>query len=108
MLTAVHGKTKCPGHGGLSTGPRTADGKARIAAAKTIHSRETRIKRLQRSQISFELRLIEEQMFSEGMIQGPRTRGRKPTLWAQKKTFTQISQECYESQPQENTPSVHF
>jgi hypothetical protein len=32
----VLGKSVCRGHGGLSTGPRTAEGKARIAAAKTI------------------------------------------------------------------------
>jgi hypothetical protein len=80
---AVPGKSNCSGHGGLSTGPRTAEGKARIAAAKTIHGRETRVLRQLRSQISHELRLIEEEMFAEGLIHGPRTRGRKPTLWAQ-------------------------
>lgn len=85
-LPVVPGKSKCRGHGGLSTGPRTMEGKARIAAAKTIHGRETRALRLQRSQISFELRRIEEQMFAEGLIHGPRTRGRKPTLWAQDET----------------------
>ena len=75
------GASKCRGHGGLSTGPRTAEGKARIAAAKTIHGRETRELRLRRSQISAELRRIEEEMFAEGLIHGPRARGRKPTLW---------------------------
>ena len=82
-LAAVSGKSKCSGHGGLSTGPRTAEGKARIAASKTIHGLETRALRQLRSQISHELRLIEEEMFAEGLIHGPRTRGRKPTLWRQ-------------------------
>ena len=79
----VLGSSKCRGHGGLSTGPRTAGGKARIAAAQTIHGRETRALRRLRSQISAELRRIEEQMFAEGLIHGPRTRGRKPALWRQ-------------------------
>jgi hypothetical protein len=30
----VPGKCRCPNHGGLSTGPKTAEGKARIAAAQ--------------------------------------------------------------------------
>jgi hypothetical protein len=30
----VPGKNRCPSHGGKSTGPRTAEGKARIAAAQ--------------------------------------------------------------------------
>jgi hypothetical protein len=29
-------------HGGLSTGPKTPEGRARCAAAKTVHGRETR------------------------------------------------------------------
>ncbi len=73
----------CRGHGGLSTGPRTTEGKARIAAAKTVHGRETRALRILRSQISHELRQLEEIMYKQGLIHGPRTRGRKPTLWRQ-------------------------
>lgn len=72
----------CRGHGGLSTGPRTEEGKARIATAKTIHGRETRALRRLRSQICHDLRRVEDAMFAEGLIHGPRTRGRKPTLWA--------------------------
>ena len=41
---AIKGKTKCRFHGGRSTGPKTADGRARIAAANTVHGRETRAK----------------------------------------------------------------
>jgi hypothetical protein len=88
---AVDGKSKCRRHGGLSTGPRTTEGKARIAAAKTVHGRETSTLRQLRSQISYELRRIESEMFAEGLIHGPRTRGRKPTLWAQKKGLTEFS-----------------
>jgi len=34
---AIHGKLRCRMHGGRSTGPRTPEGRARIAAAHTIH-----------------------------------------------------------------------
>jgi hypothetical protein len=80
---SVLGKTKCPGHGGLSTGPRTEEGLQRLAAAKTVHGRETRALRALRSQISHELRQLEEVLYAEGLIHGPRTRGRKPSLWRQ-------------------------
>ena len=46
---AIKGKTKCRFHGGWSTGAKTAEGRARIAAAHTVHGRETRAKRAERS-----------------------------------------------------------
>ena len=39
---AMQGKTKCRTHGGLSTGPRTDEGKLRCAQSKTIHGKDTR------------------------------------------------------------------
>jgi hypothetical protein len=36
---AISGKQRCRMHGGRSTGPRTAEGRARIAAARTTHGR---------------------------------------------------------------------
>lgn len=33
---------RCRLHGGLSTGPKTAEGKARISAARRKHGRQTR------------------------------------------------------------------
>jgi hypothetical protein len=79
----VPGKKVCTGHGGLSTGPRTPEGLERLAASKRVHGRETRALRFRRSQISYELRQKEEELYAIGMIHGPRTRGRKPSLWAQ-------------------------
>jgi hypothetical protein len=35
----MSGKRRCRLHGGLSTGPKTAEGKARIAAAQLKHGR---------------------------------------------------------------------
>jgi hypothetical protein len=46
---ALRGKTKCASHGGRSTGPKTAEGKAKIAAAQLVHGRETRQARIDRS-----------------------------------------------------------
>ena len=34
---AIHGKQRCRMHGGRSTGPRTPEGRARVAAARTKH-----------------------------------------------------------------------
>ena len=42
---AIKGKTKCRFHGGRSTGPRTAEGQARIAAANALHGGDTRAQR---------------------------------------------------------------
>jgi len=35
----IAGKRRCRNHGGLSTGPKTAEGRARIAAANYKHGR---------------------------------------------------------------------
>jgi len=51
---AIHGKQRCRMHGGRSTGPRTPEGRARIAAARTTHgdySAETRA--FKRHHVSF-------------------------------------------------------
>lgn len=37
---AMKGKTKCRFHGRRSTGARTEEGRAKIAAAYTVHGRE--------------------------------------------------------------------
>jgi len=78
---AIHGKDVCAQHGGFSTGPKTAEGKARIAAGKTVHGRETRALRLERSRISAELHRIEQEMRAAGLYDGPRLRGRKPSRY---------------------------
>ena len=54
---AVHGKSKCKTHGGFSTGPRTAEGLARCAQAKTIHGHETREKRERSKVVMAQIRM---------------------------------------------------
>ena len=41
----MKGRDRCRNHGGASTGPRTEEGRARIAAAQTTHGRLTKEKR---------------------------------------------------------------
>ena len=77
---AVRGKTKCRFHGGKSTGPKTAEGKARIAKAHTTHGRETTAKRRETSYKLAELYYLEQLGFSCGLFPAgtERTRGPKP------------------------------
>ena len=50
--------SRCKWHGGRSTGPKTKEGRAKCAAAKTVHGRETRPKRAERSKKSAEFHEI--------------------------------------------------
>jgi hypothetical protein len=77
---ASKGKTKCRFHGGKSTGPKSKQGRQRCAIAKTIHGNETTTKRLERSQASARLAVLEMAGHALGFMQGGRTRGRKPAL----------------------------
>jgi hypothetical protein len=75
---ASKGKTKCRFHGGASTGPKTEAGRQRCAEVKTVHGRETRAIRTERSQASARLSVLEHVGFEIGLMTGKRTRGRKP------------------------------
>jgi hypothetical protein len=65
---AMKGKTVCLAHGGRSTGPRTAAGRARCAEAKTVHGWETRDKRKARAEKLRELRELERFMKDQKLI----------------------------------------
>ena len=67
-------------HGGKSTGPKTATGRKRCAAAKTAHGRETRPLRKERSEGLRRLAEMEYQARQMGMISGPVRSGRKPGI----------------------------
>ena len=77
MAPAVKGKTKCFRHGGKSTGPRTAAGKAKSTAAKTVHGWETRQGRIERGAAMARLRQLEEIGHTLGFLVGSRIPGRK-------------------------------
>ena len=62
------GKTRCRLHGGLSTGPKTTEGKARIAAAQWKHGRRSKGFTEARKQIWADLRAVEARMRADGII----------------------------------------
>ena len=70
---------KCTHHGGKSTGPKTAAGKARIGAVHRIHGRETNQVRQERSQGALRMAQLEDICHAIGLITtAPRSSGRKP------------------------------
>ena len=64
----LRGKSRCRLHGGLSTGPKTPEGKARIAAAHWKHGRRSRAFTETRKRIWADLRAIEARMRADGFI----------------------------------------
>jgi hypothetical protein len=81
---------KCQFHGGRSAGPKTAEGKARIAALHTVHGQETRVKRADRSAASARLSQLEDAAYLLGMMTGPRGTGRKARGYVPIKTFDDV------------------
>ena len=80
---ALKGKRVCKTHGGRSTGPKTKAGRQRCTEAKTIHGRETREARAERSLASARLTVLEQAGHELGFMGGTRTRGRKPERMAE-------------------------
>jgi hypothetical protein len=80
---AIKGKQVCKWHGGRSTGPKTEAGRQRCAIAKTIHGRETREVRTERSLASARLAVLEAVGHKLGFMDGTRTRGIKPNRMGQ-------------------------
>lgn len=81
---------KCSLHGGLSTGPKTAEGRQRIAEAKIVHGRDTKAARLERSRGSRRLAQLEDAAHILGLITGPRSRGRKPNGYTPLRTIDDV------------------
>ena len=75
---AEKGKRVCRFHGARSTGPKTEEGRLRIALGKTQHGNETRQARAERSAKTAELLALEDIMHVTGMTTAPLTRRRKP------------------------------
>ena len=55
---AIGGRSRCTLHGGLSTGPRTPEGKARSIAAHTKHGRRSRAHVARVKALNAELRRV--------------------------------------------------
>jgi hypothetical protein len=72
---AVKRTGRCTRHGGNSTGPRTEEGRARIAAAQTVHGKQTKEARAEAKrraavgrEIRAELRAIERELVAGGLL----------------------------------------
>lgn len=65
---SVVGRTRCRLHGGLSTGPRTPEGKAACVAVHWKHGRRSKAYVEARKQIWLELKRIEQKMQTRGII----------------------------------------
>jgi len=68
---------KCQFHGGRGSGPKTAEGRARIAAAQRTHGEQTKEAVAAHSAASVKLARLEDAMYVLGMIKGERKAGRK-------------------------------
>lgn len=73
---AIRGKTKCKVHGGRSPGPKTQEGRDRIAAANTTHGRETGSVRTERKLALKRLAELENIALGAGLL-GTRIAGSK-------------------------------
>ena len=78
---------KCQFHGGRGSGPKTVEGRQRIAQAHTVHGRETRQIRQERSQSALRLAQLEDVLHVLGMTTAARSRGRKPSAYWPVKTI---------------------
>ena len=65
----VSGKQRCRMHGGKSTGPRTAEGKARVIAAHTKHGRRSKAHVTRVKEINAELRRLTHELKLAGLIE---------------------------------------
>lgn len=81
---------KCQFHGGRGSGPKTAEGKARIAAAHTVNGQETRAVRAERSAASARLSRLEDAMHVLGMTSAPRSKGRRASGYVPIRTVQDV------------------
>ena len=97
---------KCGSHGGLSTGPKTAEGRQRIAEAQTVHGRDTKAVRSERSRGSLLLAQLEDAMHLLGMTSATRTRGRKPNGYTPLRTIDDVCRVLIDTELQRVRGSV--
>ena len=81
---------KCTHHGGRSTGPKTKEGRERIAIAHTIHGESTKVARLRHSKDSAHISMLEDSLLVLGMIDGKCLQGRKANGYKPIRTVEQV------------------
>ena len=70
---------KCQFHGGRSTGPKTTEGRLRIALAHMVHGQATKAVRQELSHKALKLAHLEDMLHLLKMTTAPRSQGRKPS-----------------------------
>ena len=83
---------KCQFHGGRGSGPKTVSGKARIAELRTLHGRASKEVRAKYSAASARMSRLEDACYVLGIVDGPRSRGRKAIGYTQVRTLEDIKQ----------------
>jgi hypothetical protein len=81
---------KCQFHGGRGSGPKTAEGKARIAAANTKHGEYSNAARREVSAALARLIQLEDAMYLLGMTSVGRNPGRKPNGYKPVKNVKEV------------------
>ena len=81
---------KCQFHGGRGSGPKTAEGKARIAAAHTKHGEYSKEAAAARSASLAKLSQLEDALHVLKMTTAPRTGGRKARGYVPIKTLADV------------------
>ena len=81
---------KCSHHGGWATGPKTAEGRQRVARSNTIHGESAKTARQEYSKASARLSMLEDSLYVLGMTTAPRTRGRKAAGYKPVRTLTDL------------------
>lgn len=87
---AMRGKRVCGFHGGLSTGPRTVEGIARIKEAATKHGRFTPEGRERATAQAARIRELEDALIVLEAIPEERTRGPKPKAYRPVRTIADV------------------
>jgi len=83
---------KCQFHSGRGSGAKTAEGRARIAAAHYVHGEATKAAREEHSRSSVYLAQLEEILQLLSMTTATRTRGRKPNGYRPIRTYDDVRQ----------------
>jgi len=86
----VSNTQKCQFHGGRSTGPKSPEGRQRIASAHYRNGESSNAARQVYSKSSAHLRRLEEAMYVLDMTTAPHTRGRKPLGYTPVRTMRDV------------------
>ena len=90
---------KCEFHGGRSTGPKTAEGKARQRAAVLKKGNYTKEAMEDKARSVRVLHGLEDAMYVLNMTMMPRTRGRKPLGYVPLKTVEDVVKFALDNPP---------